>query len=120
MFADPLSVTIGSDTFSLPRVETSGQKSVYRSNDQNVILEISHSTSGKGADQRVRSMVKLTHRKVVTDPITAQNDYDEVIYHSVTDRPLQGFTVTEVQNLVYGYQTFLNSTNVAKIYGTES
>ncbi|DAD52043.1 coat protein [ssRNA phage Gerhypos.4_53] len=120
MLSEPLSIVIGSDTFSLPRVKSGDLSSTYQSNDLNVILEISHTMSGKGTNQRVRTMVKLTHRKVVPDPLTAANDYDQVVYHSVIDRPVAGFTVGDVQNQVYAQQAFLSSTNVAKLFGLES
>jgi hypothetical protein len=38
----------------------------------------------------------------------------------VIERPLTGFSSTQVNDLVAGLKTWLDSTNVGKLYGEES
>jgi len=117
MFADPQSVTINSVAKSLPRITTGDMQAVYENNDQTFKLEISHQETKQG---RVRSNVKLTQRKVVTDPLTSASDYDNLVISLVFDRPGYGFTETELDQLRAGLFSWLDSTATAKLFGRES
>jgi len=117
MFSDPQSLTVATVAQSMPRIETSGQKSTYQKADQTFTFQISHqATSGN----RVRSMVRVDQRAVVPDPLTSVNDYENLGVYLVIDRPLAGFSSTQVNDVVQALKTWLDSTAVGKLYGRES
>lgn len=120
MFADPQSITVNAVAQSMPRVTTDGQKSIYRKADGTFTLTISHIPAGKGSDQRVRSMVRVDQIAVVPDPLTAVNDYETLSIYFVIDRPLVGFTSTQVDQLMAALEGWIDTTSVGKIYGQES
>lgn len=116
MFADPQVVTVNSVAKSMPRVSTGGLKSTYKMADESFTLNISHTQSA----QRIRSLVRIDQRAVVADPLTSVNDYEILSFYCVIDRPLAGFTVAQVQQLVAGLQAYLDGTAVGKLFGQES
>jgi hypothetical protein len=116
MFADPQTVTVNSVAQTLARVLMQGTSATYQTNDQGFTFKVSHQKSGN----RIRSMVRLDQRAVVADPLTAVNDYENLSVYLVIDRPEVGFTSTQVNNLVSGLKTWLDSTAVGKLYGQES
>lgn len=120
MFADPQSITVNAVAQSMPRVTTDGQKSIYRKSDGTFTLTISHIPSGKGSDQRVRSMVRVDQIAVVPDPLTAVNDYETLSIYFVIDRPLVGFTSTQVDQLMAGLEGWIDTTSIGKVFGQES
>jgi hypothetical protein len=117
MFTDPQSVTVNAVAKSMPRVESDGKKSVYRSADGNFTMTISHQAVAGG---RIRSMARIDQRAVVADPLTAVNDYETLSFYFVIDRPDVGFSSTEVGYLVTGLETWFDSTVVGKLFGLES
>jgi hypothetical protein len=118
MFSDPQSVTINSVAKSMPRVETNGNKSIYKSADGIWTLTLSHQTLGKG---RVRTMVRLDQKAIVTNPLdSTDQDYDILTDYHVFDRPEFGFTVTQLQQQVAGLSAWLDGTAVGKLFGLES
>jgi len=116
MFTDPQVVTVNAVAQSMPRVSSSGLKTIYQKSDGNWIFTISHQP-GKG---RVRSMVRIDQRAVVADPLTAVNDYETLSFYVVLDRPDYGFTMTQCEQLVTGFKTWLDNTAVDKLFGQES
>jgi len=114
--ADPQSVTINAVAQSMPRIVTGDRKSTYQKNDGVWTFEISHTPN----KDRIRSMVKLTQRAVVPDPLTAVNDYETLITYLVVDRPLAGFSMVQLEQQVAGFVAWLSNANVDKIYGQES
>jgi predicted Zn-dependent peptidase len=56
----------------------------------------------------------------VTDPLTSVNDYDTLSFYVVIDRPLYGFSSTEVEQIIAGLKTWLDNTAIDKLYGLES
>lgn len=117
MFADPQSVTVNAVAKSMPRVSVKDLSSVYSKDDQTFKLTISHqNTAGK----RVRSQVRIDQRAIVADPLTAVNDYETLSFYFVIDRPEVGFSSTEVNYLVQGLVTWLDSTAVGKLFGLQS
>lgn len=117
MFSDPQSVTINSVAQSMPRVETSGKKTVYSKADETFKVTISHTPT----KDRVRSMARIDQRAIVTNPLdSTQSDYDTLSFYCVIDRPNYGFTMTQVEQLVTGFQAWLNTAAVDKLYGQES
>lgn len=115
-FTDPQSVTVDGVAASLPRVETAGNKSVYRSADRNKTLTISHQTTAKG---RRRRMVRFDIRKIAADPLTAENVYCESSQYFVFDHPEYGFTTDELSDAMAGLFAWAIEANRLKVLGDE-
>lgn len=116
MFADPQTVTVNAVAQSLAKVLTDGTSSTYQTADGNYIFKISHTKSR----DRIRSLVRIDQRAIVADPLTAVNDYETLSCYFVVERPEVGFTSTQVNHLVTGLKTWLDSTAVGKLFGQES
>lgn len=116
MFTDPQTVTVNAVAKVMPRLLIEGKSSLYQLSDQSFTLKISHQTS----NNRIRSMVRIDQRAVVSDPLTAENDYDTLGFYMVIDRPNYGFTQTQVDQLIAGLKTWLDTTASGKLFGQES
>lgn len=116
MFTDPQVVTINAVAQSMPRVKTDGLSAIYQKSDESVKLTISHQKS-KG---RVRSMARIDQRAIVPDPLTSVNDYETLFFYVVLDRPEVGFSSVQVEQLIAGLKTWLDSTAIGRLYGQES
>ncbi|DAD50054.1 coat protein [ssRNA phage Zoerhiza.4_5] len=119
MFADPQSVTIGSAQ-SLARTGISGNTGSFTKDDGTVALSIAHS---KSKANRVRSTARVDFSKVAADPlVTGTNLRLSASAYIVIDKPLNGFTVAEVVQLVTGLTTWLTAStnaNATKLGGGE-
>ena len=62
----------------------------------------------------------FSQRAVVADPLTAVNDYETVAISLQIDRPEVGFTSTQIDQMIAGFKTWLDTTMVGKLYGRES
>jgi len=120
LFSDPQSVTINAVAQSMPRIEVDGKKAIYQKADQTFTLTISHRSSKNKGRERISSVIRLDQRAIVADPLTSVSDYDTVSVWLVIDRPIYGFTVTQVQQLVAGFESYLDATAVSKVFGQES
>lgn len=122
MLTDPQTITVNSVAKTMPKVETSGQSATYSLPDQTFSLRISHQTNKqKGTGKiRIRSAAVFAQRAVVPDPLTSVNDYETVSVQLVLDRPEVGFSSTQIDQMVTGFKTWLDSTMVGKLYGKES
>jgi hypothetical protein len=116
MFADPQVVTVNAVAQSMPRITSTGKSAVYQKADGTFQLTISHSES-KG---RIRSMGRIDQKAVVADPLTAVNDYETLSFYFVFDRPDFGFSQTQVDQLIAGLKTWLDTTASGKLFGRES
>lgn len=116
MFADPQVVTVNAVAQSMPRVTSTGKASVYAKADGTFSLTLSHTTS----KDRIRSMGRIDQRAIVADPLTAVNDYETLSFYFVIDRPNYGFTQTQVDQLIAGLKTWLDTTASGKLFGQES
>lgn len=118
MFTDPQSVTINSVAKSLPRVLIDGSKAIYKNSDESVTLTISHQRSGN----RTRSMLRLDERKAATDLVAEPSGFVTLSTYLVLDRPdsvTNGFSMTEVEQLVAALTGYSTTANVDKLYGRE-
>lgn len=115
-FTDPQSVTINSIAISMPRVESAGTSSKYRSADMNHGLQISHQVTSK---RRARRQVKLDIRAIVPDPLTAVNDYEAASVYLVIDEPEYGFSDADLTLAIQGFIAWFTSGNIAKVLGSE-
>jgi len=116
MFTDPQSITVAGVAKSMPRVSSDGKKTIYQNSDETYRFTISHTESG----DRVRSMARVDNRAIVADPLTAVNDFQTLSFYVVVDRPQYGFSSTNVNDLIAAVKTWLDSTNVGKLFGKES
>lgn len=116
MFADPQTITINSVPYTLARVSSNGLKSVYQTADGNHVLTLSHTVTR----DRIRSMARLDVRQIVADPLTSASEWQNLAEYHVWDRPLVGFSVTEVTQQTTGFKTWLDSGVLEKIYGQQS
>lgn len=112
-FADPLpNVTKATVAQTLGRVSVRDQKTIYQSEDGLMKGTISHDPSGT----RIRSVTRFDWAKTTTDPSVNINS----AAYLVLDRPLTGYTVQELKDLVAMLTGFLTATNVGKIVAQES
>lgn len=115
-FADPQSITVNAIAKSMDRVKSEGFRSEYAMPDQEYKMVISHQVT-KG---RIRRMVRVDFRKVVADPLTAVNDYQNLGVYFVIDEPEYGFTDTDIDYVVQALKTWASSANVLKVLGNQS
>lgn len=117
MLTDPQSVTLSGSTISLPRVETGLNRSVYRSADRLLQGSVEHQVTKA---KRLIARVRFDQTKIAADPLTAENVEMSQTIHFSTDRPLVGFSVTEVKALVTMFETWLTDAVVEAMYGGQS
>lgn len=65
-------------------------------------------------------MARIDQRAIVPDPLTAVNDYEVLSFYFVIDRPEVGFSQVQVEQLIAGLKTWLDTTVIGKLYGSES
>lgn len=109
--ADPQSVTIDSTPYSLARVETGTNRSLYAYADESLKLTVSHQTS----KNRTRRMMRLDKRVVAADPLTSVNEYKSLGVYLVIDEPEYGFTDADIDDVVQGFTTWLSTANVTDV-----
>lgn len=117
MLSDPQSITVSGSAKSMPRTSVGDQTAHYANSDDTFQLDVVHRASGK---DRVQHIVTFKQQKVVPDPLTAVNDYDNCSIRISIDRPLAGWTSTELDALWSGLKTWADSTLIGKLYGKES
>lgn len=119
-FSDPLSVTIGGTTTSLPRVSTGANKSEYVSADGLLKILASHAYNAR----RTRRVIRLDHSKVGASLLVpSQNEVFSSSIYMVVDHPRFGYTNAELLAIEEGFDAFLDAnTNliVTKLLGGES
>lgn len=118
--ADPKKVKVdGSTEVDLPRVSTGDRHSEYQSAD-GLIEAIVSTENGK----RKRHMSRINLSKLTESPtFTGQKEEVSASAYLVVDRPITGFTTTELVNLVSGLITDLTAstnTNLKKLVQEES
>lgn len=117
---DPQSITVNAVAKSMPRLSNDGMHTIYQMDDQTFTLDIQHFSTAANKKSRVRSLVKFIQRAIVADPLTAVNDYDFVTVSLQIERPEFGFTATQIDQMVAGFKTWLDTTMVGKLYGRQS
>lgn len=118
MFSEPITITVNAVPIAMNRRSSAGTSALYASADGLWTLEISHKDIGK---DRIRSVAKLTQKKIVTNPLDSTNDWDTNVTYSVNERPRFGFTSTEMKNQFSGFSTwFVLSATQDKLLAEES
>lgn len=111
MLSDPQSVTINTVGNSLPRVSVGQNSAEYKKDDGNVILSISHQYG-----RRTRRAVRLQHRKIAADPLSADNVEASMSVTLVIDTPKVAFyTPTEAKWIVDALTAYLTASSGAKV-----
>lgn len=116
MLTDPQVVTVNAVAQSMPRIKMDGTSAVYQKSDESFKLTVSHQRSA----DKIRSMARIDQRTIVADPITAVNDYETLSFYCVIERPIVGFSNTQVDQLITGFKTWLTSGIVTQMFGQES
>lgn len=119
--SDPLSVTIGASTISLPRTGQGVDSGVFTSADGNDRITVSHSSTKGG---RFRRLIKLDHSIVAADPFqTALNaKYSQSVY-IVVDVPAVGFALSDELDVFKALSGLMSASTYAvanKFLGGES
>lgn len=115
-FADPQVVTINAVAQSMPRIQTEGGSSTYRTADETLQMKISHQSS----KSRVRRMVRVDKTVIAENPLTAVNSSQKLGVYLVIDEPIFGFTDADIDYVVDGLVGWLTPANIAKVLGSES
>lgn len=110
-FTDPQTVTIDSVDKTLNKVQSDGLKTIYATGDESYKFTISHQES----KTRTRRMVRLDHRVVAADPLTALNEYKSLGVYVVIDEPEYGFDDATIDKIVQGLLAWLTTANVTKV-----
>lgn len=117
MFGDPLAnITYNGVTETLPRVSTSGSKSVYRKADGSLVVTISHNSLPNG---RIRSLYRLDR----FIDVNADNILEQDTTYVVRERPISGFSETDAVNIgtcVFTSLTANSNAGLKKLNGTET
>ncbi len=123
MFSDPTSATLsvvlapsGGTAKSMPRIRTDGYMSEYLSADGLYGMKITH-TRGS----RVRSEVRIDSNTTYTDPVTGLAKPISASAYVVLNRPLTGFTASQLKEILFAVCGFAGVTaNADKILALES
>lgn len=119
--SDPVSVAIGTDSFSLSRIATGDKSGMFVSADQNLREYFYPRTTSAG---RRANVVQLRKRKVTTDPLVSTTNVEVEASVAVTvNVPPTGFTASEVAALfsaLYAQLTADNNTLITKLINGES
>lgn len=65
-------------------------------------------------------MVRINKRIVVENPLSELNEWKDLGVHLVIDEPEIGFTDTEIWDVIAGFKTWLDNTNVLKVLSHQS
>lgn len=117
MFTDPTSITINSVAKSFARISSNQMSSTYRTADGTFVLTITHTET---KSKRFRTEVRLVQTAIVADPITSENDEEQLTFYCVVDRPRVGFSDAQIDQLIQGLKGFLTTANNSKLYALES
>lgn len=120
MISDPQSLTINTVPYTLNRTKVGDETCTYRSSDGTVQLRTSHQAS-KG---RTRRMIRIDHKQVAPDPITAVNQLVTAGIYIVVDVPTNlSYSNEDILLLWNGFANYVTATSSAvmqKIFAGES
>jgi methyl-accepting chemotaxis protein len=117
VLSDPITLTVNGVANSLNRISTGDLTSSYSTADESLKTTIKHQRT---SSDRIRTTIDVVQRKVVSDPLTSENDYDTLTFRLLIDRPSVGWTATEVDYVNQALAGFLTTANVGKLYGLQS
>lgn len=117
MFADPQTVTVNAVAQTLPAISRNDVSSVYKKDDGGFTLTISHQFKA----ERNRFTIRLDTTKIAADPLASANNrvYSGSAY-IVMDKPVVGYSNTEIQQLASALAAWCSAGNLAKVLGGET
>jgi hypothetical protein len=118
--ADPQTFTVATVAQVMARILSEGTHSLYSKADGTFSLDVKHRAIKRDKKTRTVSLVTFNQKKVVADPLTAINDYENLSWSVQLDRPDAGFSSTECSDNWTAFKTWFDTTMVGKIYGRES
>jgi hypothetical protein len=119
-FSDPISVTINGVATSFPRTIINGRSAEYATADGSYKLNISHTVDAKNNLKGESHLIRLTQRKLSTNPLSNLPEWVEASVTVVVKQPSSGYTDTELKYLIAAMATsFLTAGNQDKILGNE-
>jgi len=117
-YSDPQSVTIGT-ALTLPRTSSGVNAGSFSKDDGTAVLSVSHQYG-----KRIRRSARVTSTKISADPLlTNVNVRLSASAYLVIDVPNNGYSITEVKDLVTGLTTWLTAAtnaNLVKLIGGEN
>lgn len=117
MFPD-VSITYATVASTLPKIVQRDMLGRFENPDGTLAFQISHETTNK---ERQRHLIRLERKIIAANPLdNADQDYETMSLNLVIDRPLVGFSATDVDNLVATLKGWLTTANVTRVYGRES
>lgn len=118
MFSDPQSITVAGAAKSLPRVSSGDFSGSFRASDGAYVLTIKHSQGRKD-----RSLGRVDSKKLGANPLDPTKNLPYVASaYTVLEAPPggQGFTSTELEDLLKAHVAYFTAANVTKFVGKES
>lgn len=118
MFTDPQTITVSGAAKTLPRVSSGEFNGQFRTSDGAYVLSIKHSQNRKD-----RSVARVDTKKIGANPLDPAKNLPYVASaYVVLEAPPggQGFTSTELEDLVKALAAYLSAANVTKFVGKES
>jgi hypothetical protein len=115
MLSDPQTVTINGGSVPLPRTQQGPAANTYTSADGNTSFTTKQNTTAA----RFRREVRLSNKKVASDPITGVNRELGLSVYLVVDEPRSGFTDVEIAYYIEALKTWLSAANYNKVLGGE-
>lgn len=119
MLADPQSITLSQGAKTAPRLLTGTARGRFASSDGTAIVEVETTSTGS----RLRTIARAEDRKVATDPLTESNIPVTAGVTLTINRPVVGFSETDVLNAVkglIGWLTASTDANLKKIIAGEN
>lgn len=114
-FTDPQTVTINAVAQTLNLIEADKTKSVYVTADGIYTFTISHQLSGN----RTRHLVRIDHKVVAADPLSAINASVNLGMYLVIDEPPFGFTDANIWLDIAGFIAWMTNANMLKVLGSQ-
>jgi hypothetical protein len=114
---DPQTITVSGSAKTLARVQTGDHQAAYQDAAETFFLDVRHITTKQ---QLRRHEVKMSQRKIVTNPISSVSDYGDLTLAFLISRLPYGFDATEVDALVTAFKTWLTSAKVTELFGSQS
>jgi len=122
--SDPISITIGAGTHSLPKTAMVEARSTYTKDDGTVKFTVSHQDVGRGANAKIRTVARLDTVDIAADPLQAGINREAPFeVYTVIVRPKVGVTLAAQKDKVKGLIGTLTASTDAvltKILGGES
>lgn len=109
MLADPQTVTVNAVPISLPRTNEAGPNADYMSADGVTSLRTTQTFTASAK----RHAVVLRTAKIAADPISGLNSRKLSTITVSINRPVDGFTVTEIKDQLVGLLTLLTASSAA-------